>query len=461
MAEKIYPYIPNSSPAVKKEMLDFIGVSSVEELYSFIPEKLLLKEKMDLPKPFLAEQELKKHVDGILAQNKTCGEYRSFLGAGCYDHYVPAVCDEINGRSEFLTAYSGDTYADHGKCQAFFEFTSMMGELLDMDVVGFPTYDGGQAASTALRMAERITKRKQALVPETMNPSLLKQMRGYCKNMELIPVKSMENGQMDLSDLKEKLSDKTACVFLQNPSFLGFFEARAKEIGELAHSAGAEFIVYADPSSLGIAAPPADYGADIACGDIQPLGIHMSCGGGLGGYLATKQEEKYVMNYPHHLYSLFENSKGQFGYARALPERTSYYQREKGVEFLGTCVGLWAVTAAVYLAVMGPAGMRELGENILYKSGYARKKLEAVPGLALPFKESGSFLEFVVNVDGTGKTVKEINRALLSRGIFGGYDLSSEFTQYGQSMLICVTEKTETDDIDALCEALCEIGKEG
>ena len=129
---------------------------------------------------------------------------------------------------------------------------------------------------------------------------------------------------------------------------------------------------------------PANYGADISCGEIQPLGIHMSYGGGLGGYLATRQEEQYVMNYPHHLYSIFKNSKGEYGYARALPERTSYYVREKAVEYLGTCVGLWAVTAATYLAVMGPDGMRELGENILFKSNYARKKLAQLPNVKLP-----------------------------------------------------------------------------
>ena len=348
-----YPYIPNSNEAVRKEMLDFIGAKSVEEIYSFIPDEVRMKKPLDIPAPFTTEQELSKHMNSILAEDSTCEENISFLGAGCYDHYVPAICDEINGRSEFLTAYSGDTYADHGKCQAFFEFSSMMGELLDLDVVSFPTYDGGQAASTALMMSRRINGRSKALVPENMNPNLLSQMTCYCEGMQLIGVKAKENGQMDLEDLKAKLDSDVAAVFIQNPCFLGFFEEQGKEIGELAHSVGAEYVVYADPSSLGITEPPADYGADISCGEIQPLGIHMSFGAGLGGYLATRQEEKYVMNYPHHLHNIFKNSKGQFGYSRALPERTSYYVRDKGVEYLGTCVGLWTVTAAVYLALMG------------------------------------------------------------------------------------------------------------
>ncbi len=452
-----YPYIPNSNEAVRKEMLDFIGAKSVEDIYSFIPDEVRMKKPLDIPAPFTTEQELSKHMNSILAEDSTCEENISFLGAGCYDHYVPAICDEINGRSEFLTAYSGDTYADHGKCQAFFEFSSMMGELLDLDVISFPTYDGGQAASTALMMSRRINGRSKALVPENMNPNLLSQMTCYCEGMQLIGVKAKENGQMDLEDLKAKLDSDVAAVFIQNPCFLGFFEEQGKEIGELAHSVGAEYVVYADPSSLGITEPPADYGADISCGEIQPLGIHMSFGAGLGGYLATRQEEKYVMNYPHHLHNIFKNSKGQFGYSRALPERTSYYVRDKGVEYLGTCVGLWTVTAAVYLALMGPEGMRELGENILYKSNYAQKKLAGLKGVTMPYAGSHSFMEFVLNFDGTGKTVAEINKALLAKHIFGGYDLSREMPQLGQSMLVCVTEKTALSDIDKLADALAEI----
>lgn len=453
----VYPYIPNSNPAVKGEMLDFIGVEKVEDIYSFIPSNVRMRAPLDLPKPFLSELELKRHVDGILNQNSTCGEYISFLGAGCYDHYVPAVCDEINGRSEFLTAYSGDTYSDHGKCQCFFEFASMMGELLDMDVVGFPTYDGAQAACTAILMSKRMTGRSQILYPANINPDLLRQIDCYCVGTKKTPVACKANGQLCLDDLKAKLSDQTACVFLQNPNFLGFFEEQGEEIGKLAHGSGAEFVVYADPSTLGVITPPASYGADIACGDIQPLGIHMSFGSGLGGYLATRDEEKYIMNFPHHFYMLHFNEKGEYGFMRALNNRTSYYTREKAVEFLGTCVGLWAVTAAVYLAVMGPEGLREVGENILYKSNYAQQKLASQPQLELPYAGSKSFMEFVVRFDKTGKTVAEINRALLDKEIFGGYDLSRNMPELGQAMLVCVTEKTRIADIDALAAALQEI----
>lgn len=449
-----YPYIPNSVDSVKQEMLDFVGVKSVEEIYAFIPDELRMKKPLDIPAPFTSEDKLKKHVNGILNQDSSCEENLSFLGAGCYDHYVPAIVDEITNRSEFLTAYSGDTYADHGKQQTFFEFASMMGELLNLDVVAFPTYDGGQAASTSLMMAHRMTGREIALVPGNMNPSLLSQMVNYCEGMKLVKVAAGANGLMDLEDLKAKLNDQVAAVFIQNPAYLGFFEEQAEEIGKLAHAAGAEYVVYADPSTLGVIAPPADYGADISCGEIQPLGIHMSYGSGTGGYIASRQEEKYIMNYPLHLHNIFFNQHGQFGFGRALPERTSYYQREKGIEYHGTLVGLWSISGAVYLATLGPEGMVELGENIIYKCAYAQKKLAALPGVTLPYAEDKHYCEFVLNLDGTGKTVAEVNKALLAKKIFGGYDLSKVMPELGQAMLVCVTEKTELEDIDTLAEAL-------
>lgn len=452
-----YPYIPNSNESVKREMLDALGIQAVEEIYSFIPQELRLDRPLNLPKPYLSEWELKQHMDEILSKNKTCSEYTSFLGAGCYDHHVPAVCDEINGRSEFLTAYSGDTYVDHGKNQAFFEFTSLMGELLDLDCVSFPTYDGASAAATAVMMAGRITGRKKYIIPKNFNYDIERQILHYCVGMEAIHVAYEKDGQLDLNALAEVLNDQIACVLIQNPTFFGSLETQGQKIADRAHAVGAKFAVYADPASLGVVAPPVQYGADIACGDIQPLGIHMSYGSGLGGYLATPVKAEYVLNYPHHLYGIFENDAGERGYFRSLPERTSYYRRAQGVEFLGTCVGLWAITAAVYLSVMGPQGMQDLGETILKKSAYAKKMLSQIPGVRLLFQPSTAFQEFVLNFDESGKSVSEVNKRLLEdHKIFGGVDLSKHY-DLGQSALYCVTEKTSQEQIDRLCNALKSI----
>lgn len=454
----IHPYIPNGIKQTKDEMLKRIGSKTIEDLYSCIPEHLRIEGRLDIPEAISSELELKQHVEAILNENITCAEYTNFLGAGCYDHYVPAICDEINSRSEFLTAYSGDTYSDLGKNQALFEYGSLMGELLDMDVVAFPTYDGGQALNTSIRMSHRITGRKQMIVPETMSKGLLMQVREYNYFMEIDFVAVDEkSGQINLQDLESKISDQTACVVIENPSYLGHIDRQGRVIGKIAHKHEAVFIVYVDPSSLGILEPPINYGADIVCGELQPLGIHMGYGTGMGGIIASKDEDAFIMNFPNHFYHIYENEKGERGFARALNERTSYAKRDDGVEFLGTNVGLWAITAAVYLSLLGPKGMYELGENIIYKSNYARRVLGQVKGLKILYPDSNSFKEFVVNFDDSKKTVTQINKQLLERKIFGGKDLSREFPWLGQSALYCVTEKTSKQDIERLGEALDEI----
>lgn len=454
-ANVVYPYIPNSVKRVKEEMLKEIGVKAVEELYENIPKHLRIKGKLNIPGPILSEIELKQHIEGIINQNKSCDEYVNFLGAGCYNHYVPAVCDEINGRSEFLTAYCGDTYSDHGKCQAIFEYTSLIGELLETDVVGLATYDGGQATKTSIRMAYRINGRTEVLIPEIIDKDIVNQIKEYCDFMQIDQIKvHKDTGQIDLDDLEDKISEKTACVYIENPNFLGCIEEHGQQISEIAHKYGSEFIVAVDPISLGVLETPAMYGADIICGELQALGMHMGYGSGLGGIIASRDEEKYIMNFPNHFYSLYENEKGEFGFARSLNQRTSYHSRDEAVEFLGTNVGLWAITAAVYLSLLGPQGMYEVGRNILYKANYAKKILEKIEGVEILYQGSKTFKEFVVNFDKTGKTVSEINKQLLEEKIFGGYDLSDDFNELGQSALYCVTETTTKEDIEKLANAI-------
>ena len=218
--KRIHPYIPNLVPEVQAEMMKEIGVEDIDELYDDIPKHLRFNDEMNLPEALTSEYALKRHVDGILAKNKTCQENISFLGGGCWQHYVPAICDEINHRSEFLTAYAGEPYEDHGRFQALFEYESMMGELLDMDVVNVPTFDWSQAASTSIRMAERITNRSEVLVCSTGSPGRLAVISNYCRPaMKVIEVKACpQTGRLDLKDLEKCLSPSTAAVYLENPS---------------------------------------------------------------------------------------------------------------------------------------------------------------------------------------------------------------------------------------------------
>jgi glycine dehydrogenase subunit 1 len=456
----VHPYIPNSAPAVRAAMLREVGVADAQELFRDIPAALRVQGLLDLPPPILAESALKRHAEAIVGRNTSCQQVLSFLGAGCYQHVVPAVCDEIAQRAEFLTAYSGDTYSDKGKYQAFFEYQSLLGELVGMDVVSMPTFDGGAASGTAVRMACRLTGRSEVLVAGTMSPERLAVLQDYCKPSITLTSVGFDpaSGELDVDDLQRKVSSKTAAVYFENPSYLGFIETQGARISEIAHAHGAQSVVYVDPSSLGVLVPPSDYGADIVCGDAQPLGIHKYYGGGQLGFVATPDEERYVAQMPSMLVSIAPTQvPGEFGFGWSTYERTSYVTRGQAHEFTGTTQGLWGIVAGVYLALMGPQGMRELGEGILQRVHYAMKLLGDIPGVRCPLLTATPFKEFVVGFDGTGRTVREINTGLRERGIFGGKDLSWEFPALGQAALYCVTEVHTKEDIDRLGRALREV----
>jgi len=455
----VHPYIPNSVPEVKARMMEFLGIKDIEELYEDIPRHLRFKGKMNLPDAIPSEYALKRHVEGILLKNLSCKDHISFLGGGCWPHYVPAICDEINQRSEFLTAYAGEPYEDHGRFQSLFEYESLMAELLDMDVVNVPTYDWCQAASTAIRMAGRITGRKEILVSDTVSPERLAAIRNYCRPvMSVKLVKHCpQTGVMDLKDLRSKVSTETSGVYFENPSFLGFIEHQGELISEIAHASGAICVVGVDPVSLGVIRPPSQYGADLVCGDIQGLGVHMFFGGGLAGFIASRDDEKYVMEYPSRLFGITKTTEeGEYGFGDVAYDRTSFAEREEGKEFVGTHSALWGITTAVYLSLLGPQGMQELNAVILQKSHYLMRILSDIKGVQAPYFESSHFKEFVVDFNDTGKTVREINTSLLSKKIFGGKSLKSEFPELGESALFCVTEIHTKEDLDALARAIRE-----
>jgi glycine dehydrogenase subunit 1 len=455
----VHPYIPNSAPVNKEAIMNDLGIRSVDELYEDIPQHLRYKGEMNIPEAIASEQELCKHMNRILQKNTTCEEYTSFLGAGCAQHYVPAICDEIAGRSEFLTAYAGEPYEDHGRFQSLFEYQSLMAELLDADVVNVPTFDWGQAAGNAILMAGRITNRKELLVADTISPDRLKVILNYCQPVMKITLVGHEvrNGLLDLNDLKQKISDQTAGIYFENPTYLGFAESEAQQIADIIHANEGIVIVGTDPLALGVMAPPSQYGADMAVGDIQGLGNHQYMGGSLGGFIATRDEEKYVMEYPWRLFGISKTKvEGEWGFGDVAYDRTSFGVREQGKDFVGTAAALYGITAAVYLSLMGPEGMSELGQTIIQNCLYAQSKISAIDKLAIRFG-GFHFKEFVVDFSASGKTVAEINKQLLQRGMFGGKDLTAEFEGLPNCALFCVTEVHSKSDIDALAQSLTEI----
>ncbi|KOY14508.1 aminomethyl-transferring glycine dehydrogenase subunit GcvPA [Paenibacillus xylanivorans] len=458
---KIYahPYIPNTVPEVRDAMLKEIGLTSMEQLHDAIPDSLKLQREMDIP-PAMNEYELRRHIDGLLAKNKHGADYLNFLGAGCWQHFIPAVCDEINQRSEFVTAYAGEPYEDHGRFQALFEYQSLLAELVDMDVVNVPTFDWAQAASTAIRMAGRITGRKIVLLPRSVDPDKAAIIRNYCTPVMDIQYVDIDQatGRMDLNDLRSKLSDDTAAIYFENPGYLGIIEDQGAEISELAHKINAVSIVGVDPISLGVLEPPSRYGADIICGDLQPLGMHMNFGGGQAGFIATHDEEKFVMEYPSRLFGIVPTEvEGEYGFGDVAYERTSFALREKGKESVGTQTALWGITAGVYLSLLGPVGMQEVGSTIIQKSHYAAKQMSLIPGVSLRFENGTFFKEFVVDFNETHLTVDQINQRLMETGIFGGKDLSLSYPGWGQCALYCVTETHTQADLDRLVDALRSI----
>jgi glycine cleavage system P protein (glycine dehydrogenase) subunit 1 len=461
-----HPYMPNSTPDAKSTMMRAVGISDIDELFEQIPADHLTTKPIALDAGVRAEASVRRRVRQLLDRNDSCVENLNFLGAGCWQHYVPAVCDEIVSRSEFVTPVWGTPSSDHGRNQAWFEFASQLGELVGMEFVGLPVYSWGAAAGHAVRMAARLTGRREVLVPDTLDPERLAVITTYCGpnsvNGSIAVVRLRHDpgtGRLDLADLRAKLSDSTAAVYVETPNYLGVIEADVAAIAELARRHGAETIFGVDPISLGVLQPPSQYGADIVVGPTQPLGIHMNAGGGVGGFIATRDEERYAREYPTLQVSMCgTTAPGERSFGMTLFHQTSYGSREEGNDWTGNSVYLWAVANAVYMALMGPQGFAEIGETIVRNSAYAARRIAGIPGIRVRWP-AGFFKEFVVDFNDTGKSVAAINEALRGRDIFGGKDLSHDFPGLGQSALYCVTEVHTAEDITALVNALNEVVK--
>jgi glycine dehydrogenase subunit 1 len=442
-------------------MLEAIGAADIEELYESIPENLRFRGEMDLPEPLSCEMQLTRHMESLLAQNQSCKDLLNFRGGGCAQHYVPAICDEVNSRSEFLTAYAGEPYEDHGRFQTLFEYASLMGELLDMDVVSVPTFDWNQAAATAIRMGQRITQRDRVLIYEHISPDRRSTIENYCRSAMQIEMLrcNPDTGMIDLNDLQAKLGPDVIGVYFESPGYLGRIEVAGREISDAVHEIGGLSIVGTDPIALGVVAPPAQFGADIVCGDLQPLGIHMNQGGGQAGFIATCDEEQFVREYPSRLFGICRTDvPGEWGFGDVLyDDRTSFGAREHGKEFVGTATALWGITAGVYLALMGPGGMQQIGQTIMQNAQYAMKRLAEIDGLTIRAADSPHFKEFVVDLSGLGVTVGDLNRSLLDSGIMSGIDLTGTLPGHDNCLLLCVTEIHTADDINRMVAAVAQI----
>ncbi|MFH1180352.1 MAG: aminomethyl-transferring glycine dehydrogenase subunit GcvPA [Candidatus Bathyarchaeota archaeon] len=452
----MHPYLPNSVPEIKEKMMEKIGINNIAELFSDIPKEFVYKNELNIPGPF-SEVEVKQHVSGLLEENKTL-KCPPFLGGGVWPHYVPTVVDEVIHRAEFLTSYTPyQPEISQGILQAIFEYQSLVCELIGMDVTNSSLYDWATAVGEAGLMSSRITRQTKVLVPDLMSPYRFSVLKTYTEPAG-ITVEKIEHdpitGQMDLEDLKDKTDDKTAMVYVENPSYMGFAEEQMEAIGEIAHDKKAMYVVGVDPTSLGLLKAPGDYDADIVCGEGQPLGNHMSYGGPLLGIFACKHDNKYLRQMPGRIIGITETmADKRQAYVMTLATREQHIRREKATSNICSNEALNAVAAGVYLSLMGPQGMKELGETIMKKAKYAQKKIGELPGVRAPIFNSFHFKEFTVNFQ--YKTLKEVNAALHAQNIEAGIPLNGDFN-LGETALYCVTEIHSKANIDFLVSTLKE-----
>jgi glycine dehydrogenase subunit 1 len=458
-----HPYMANSVAQLRDEMLAQAGYEQLEDLFAQLPAAHRMRRPLELPDQLGSEAVLRRHLTELLGRNTSCEDALSFLGAGLYRHHVPAICDEIASRHEWLMSVWGTPSSDHGRFQAWFEYSSQLGELLDLEFVGLPVYSWGCAAGHALRMATRMTGRTKVLIPRVLDPERRAVIGNYCgaaqpgRLLQIEEVGYRPDGRLDLEELRARLSAEVAAVYVENPNFFGIIEDQLEDVVAAARAVGAEVIAGVDPITLGVLAPPGELGVGIAVGTIQTLGVHLNAGGGVGGFIASLDEERYAREYPTLQVSICDTTEpGERGYAIPLFAQTSYGAREEGNDWTGNSVYLWAISNAVYMAAMGPAGFTEIGTSILQRSHYAAARIGAVPGLSVRFP-AAFFGEFVVDFSGAGRPLADIDAALREHGIFGGADLSRAFPELGPTALYSVTELHTQSDIDRLADALAEV----
>ena len=429
----------------REEMLAAIGVGSVEELFRDIPEGVRLRRDLQLP-PALSEAELQRHLEELAARN--IADEVCFLGAGIYDHHVPAVVDAILQRGELLTAYTPyQPEMSQGVLQAIFEYQTAICELTGMDVSNASGYDGTTVAADACYVAKHATGRNRVVLTEATNPQVRQVVKTYAPGfgLEVVEVPH-ELGATDPERLRDAATDAAAVIF-QHPNFFGCLEPAA-ELAAAANDAGALPVAHVDLVSLGVLASPGSYGCAMAIGEGQSAGNAMSYGGPHFGFLAARGD--LVRRLPGRIVGETLDTAGERGFVLTLQTREQHIRREKATSNITTNQTLLALAGLVHLSLLGPQGLRELGETCLALGGYAKARL-AEAGLELAFPERHTFKEFVVR---TGRDAREALQSARANGIYAGYPLGRDYPGFDDSLLVAITEKRTVAEIDRLVEAL-------
>ena len=429
-------------------MLDAIGVKSIDDLFADIPAAVRLQRPLDLPSG-RPEFEVFNQLAALADKNIHADREISFLGAGMYDHYVPALIDSILSRSEFLTPYTPyQPEVSQGGLQVMFEYQTAIAELTGLDVSNASVYEGPTAMAAAAYLARLETGRDRFVVSTAVNPQYRETLKtnAYGYGAEVIEVPAID-GVTDPAALAEAIDDRTAAVFVQNPNFFGTVEDLGALV-EAGKQTGALLVCVADPLTLGVLAPPGDFGVDICVGEGQTLGNRLDYGGPSFGFFAATQ--KLIRRMPGRIAGETKDVDGRRGWVLTLQTREQHIRREKATSNICTSQALNALAGMIYLSWLGRQGIVELGELMLKRTAYARATLGAIDGVELLF-DRPAFREFAIKLDMTAATV--LDRLALD-GINGGYDLGHDYPEYENCLLLAITEKRSREQIDMLAKSL-------
>jgi glycine dehydrogenase subunit 1 len=442
-------YVLNT-PDDQQAMLKSIGVGSLQDLFANIPPSVRLNRPLNVPPP-LSEMELASHMQTLVNRNRSANDAVCFLCGGSYDHFIPAVVDAISGRSEFYTAYTPyQAEASQGSLQAFFEFQTLIAQMTGLDVANASLYEGGSAVAEAVIMAMAVTGRQgKVVIAESVHPEYRTTLATYLANLEpRVETLPCPDGTLDPDALKKAVDDTTCCVIVQHPNFFGCLE-EVEALTKITQEKGALFVVSFDPISLGILKRPGDYGADIAIAEGQSLGNPMVYGGPYLGILACK--EAFVRKMPGRLVGQTVDRHGKRCWVLTLQTREQHIRREKATSNICTNQGLFALRATVYLAALGPQGLKETAELCTRKAHYAEEKLKKVGGFKPRFNRP-FFKEFTLQFD-SERLVSDLLEDVLLAGYHGGLDLGRWYPDLKGCFTVAVTEKRTKAEIDGLAEA--------
>src|SRR5438034_9447331 len=431
----------------REEMLAAIGVNSVAELFRDIPTGVRFERELDL-EPALSEQELSRHLEELAARNVDTSRELSFLGAGIYDHYVPAVVDAVLQRGELLTAYTPyQPEMSQGVLQAIFEYQTAICELTGMDVSNASGYDGTTVAADACFVAKHATGRSKVVITEATNPQVRQVVKTYAPGFGLDVVEVPHRGGTTDPDEVRAAAADAACVIFQQPNFFGCLEP-APELAAAANDAEAVAVAHVDPISLGVLEAPGNYGCGMAIGEGQSAGNYQSFAGPHYGFLAARSE--FIRRMPGRIVGETLDAAGGRGYVLTLQTREQHIRREKATSNITTNQTLLALAGLVHLSWLGPQGLREVGETCMSLAAYAQSRLTDA-GLELAVPERATFKEFGVR---TGRSAQDAIRSARERGVHPGYALGRDYQGLGDALLVAVTERRSPADIDRLVEAL-------